>query len=843
MTPVERGLGSAEAAARLQDHGPNELPASPPTPFVVRAGRQLLEPMALLLVAAAVVTGTAADEPLQAAVIAAIVVLNATMGLVEEGRAADALAALRSMESPQATVRRDGVVRRIAARELVPGDVVLLGAGDRVPADIRLHPGHRIEVDESLLTGESLPVTRRSDDDGDGVVNAGTTAVVGDAEGEVVATGPATELGAIAAAVGSARRRTPLQHELASLTKVLGGAAVVVAVAVFAVAALRNDAATEDAFLAAVALAVAAVPEGLATVVALALAVGVRRMAAEGAIIRRLPAVETLGCATVILTDKTGTLTENRLRVRTVLLVAGRPLDVEALPPPALARLATTATAGNRSHVDPPFGDTVDIALLAAFGAHVTERVDRHVADVAFDPQRRMAASVDVIGGRPILSLRGAPEVVLERCTTALDGRGCAVSLDPAARDELLRTVTALAGDGIRTIALASGVTERIEASGLTLVGVVGLADPVRTDAAGAVAAARAAGVEVVMVTGDHPATAQRIAAETGLITGAGGVVTGEELRQGFTADLATHRVFARVDPGQKLLLVEAAQATGHVVAVTGDGVNDAPALRRADIGVAMGAGGSDVARDAADMVLTDNRLSTIVSAIREGRTIYANVRKAVDYLVAGNLSEVLLVVSVLLVFPDLDVPLLPLQLLWLNLLTDGLPALALALDPVEPGVMERPPRSRASTILGLRRLAVLASRGALLAGGAMTSLVVARYVWDEPWEHARALMFTTLLVAHLLYAVVVHEPGRAGWVRLRNRRLLLVIAAELLLQSAIVAIPAAHDVFATASLSAREVGLTVTMSVVPNGLILLLRKVVTFGPGPGSGRGRIVAG
>lgn len=826
-----RGLDFDEAHRRLALYGPNELPHPPPEGWPGRLFRQLREPMALLLLVAAGVSGFGLGERLDAAAIAAIVVLNSVIGFVQEGRATRALEALRSMETPTPRVVRQGVTLIISSREVVPGDVVLLAAGDRVPADLELTDAESLEIDEGVLTGESLPVTKHPGasvlpdaplGEQIGKAFSGTLATRGTGRGVVVATGAGTAVGAIAEQLRRPQPRTPLQIELGALTARLGAIAVAVAAGVFALTIVRMGTTVESmeqAFLSAVALAVAAVPEGLATVVTVALALGVHRMAARGAIVRRLPAVETLGSTTVLLTDKTGTLTENLLRVDNVLLPRARPTDPTAVPDAQRRRIAEAAVLCNDAA--PGAGDPIDLALLEAFGSADLDDLRRsfpRIASVPFDAERRRMTTLHRAPGGPLLLVKGAPEAVLPSCTRQVGPAG--EDLDLAAEDLLALEGAGdeLASRGMRLLALAGRTIEsepdRLQdaETDLVLFGVVALRDPVRSEAAAAVAEARSAGIHIVMVTGDHAATASAVAREVGLAAPDDGVLTGRQLREtGPPDDPLAVPVYARVDPDQKLALVEAARSRGDVVAVTGDGVNDAPALRRADIGVAMGRTGSEVAREAADLVVTDDNLATIVAAVGEGRGIYDNIRKVVDYLVAGNLSEITVVVVSLLLFPGLGVPLLPLQLLWVNLLTDGLPALALGVDPVDPGLMRRAPRPRAQRLLGRTRLVLLSTRGLAMGASGVACLAVDRFVWHEPWSHARAVMFTVLVGAHLLYAFVARLPTRGpnGW-------LLAAVLGGLALQAAVVILPAARPVFHTAPLLAREWLLVVAAATIP---------------------------
>jgi Ca2+-transporting ATPase len=798
--------------------------------------------MSLLLLAAAAVSGLVLGERLDAVAITVIVALNAAVGLVQEGRAAHALEALRRLETPLARVERAGLVRTVPARELVVGDLVHLAAGDRVPADLGLGAASALEVDESLLTGESLPVAKTAGDPGpDGQLWSGTLVTRGAGQGVVTATGTATKLGTVAAGLEGGQDPTPLQRELAALSARLGLVAVGVAAGVFALILVRTGlsaAGLGRAFLAAVALAVAAVPEGLPTVVTVALALGVRRMAGHGALVRRLPAVETLGAATVLATDKTGTLTENRLRLATVDLAgAGAAARADGLTGKDARPLATVAVCCNDAQLDPPAGDPVDLALLEAVGPHQVARLRAawtRLAGLPFDAERRRMTVLVAGGAQRLLLVKGAPETVLARCTRRRSGPAV-VPLSAPDRAGLLERTAVLARRGERVLALAwqpfapqlpAGADLEELDGDLELVGLVGLADPLRPTAPGAVAEAQAAGIRLLMVTGDHPGTAAAVAERAGLAPAGAPVLTGAELRAGgVPADPAAVPVYARVEPDQKRALVEALRAGGAVVAVTGDGVNDAPALRGADIGVALGVAGTEVAREAADMVVTDDDLATIVTAVREGRGIYDNIRKVVDYLVAGNLSEILVVVACLLAVPGLGIPLLPLQLLWINLLTDGLPALALGVYPPTPGLMRQPPRPPTARLLGRRRLRLLAGRGALIAAASVASLFIARDLFGEPLAHARAVMFTVLVVAHLLMAFVARgpdplaaTPARLGVAArlLGNRWLLLAVGAGIALQAATALWPPARDLFATAALSAREWALVAAAAVAP---------------------------
>ncbi|HXF36600.1 MAG TPA: HAD-IC family P-type ATPase, partial [Actinomycetota bacterium] len=512
-----------------------------------------------------------------------------------------------------------------------------------------------------------------------------------------------------------------------------------------------------------------------------------------------------------------------------------RPGPLSSLPERVGVAAVEIAVLCNDAELEPPSGDPVDVAVLEAVGRHrVAEVRDgaTRLGEVPFEAgRRRMTVLIRRREGGAALLVKGAPEVVLERCARAAAADGD-VPLGPGERERVLRAAADLAATGARTLALADRplpeLPEDINAAehDLRFVALLALRDPVRPQAPAAVEEARRAGIRVAMVTGDHAGTAVAIASEVGLADATTMVVTGNDLRRtGIPEDPLSSPVYARVDPDEKLGLVEALQARGHVVAVTGDGVNDAPALRRADIGVAMGRRGTDVAREAADMVITDDDLATIVHAVREGRGIYDNIRKVVDYLVGGNLSEIAVVVGALVLFPELGVPLLPLQLLWVNLLTDGPPAIALSVDPIDPAVMDRPPRLRGARLLSVRRLLVLAGRASLMAGASLTALAVARFAWDEPWGHARAVMFTVLVVAHLLYAFAVRRPSdaRPSVRRLvSNPSLLLGVTAGLGLQLGAILWPPAREILGTAPLTGREWALVLGAGILPFLLMLL---------------------
>jgi Ca2+-transporting ATPase len=809
-TARETGLTVEEATIRLAA-GRNELPSAPGPSLLDRIWRNAKEPMSLLLIAAAAISVLASGEVRDAIAIVAIVILNIAVAVAQEERASSALEALRSEAAPTASVLRDSSAAVIPAGEVVPGDIVLLAAGDRVPADLWLIASWSMEANESLLTGESLPVAKIAAEEGDMAVSmsdqswiahAGSLITAGSGRGVVFATGSSTALGRIASHLTAASPTTPLQRQLGRLSTRLGQAAVVIAVIVFGLTAARlggSASAFEQAFLAAVALAVAAVPEGLPAVVTLSLALGVGRMAREGAIVRNLPAVETLGSTTVLLTDKTGTLTLNRMRLAQVTGIDGEPLAPSDLKGPVRKAVLDVVALCNDATLDPPRGDPVEIALLEGFErGEIGQLRSLHprVGNIPFDSQRKLMSTLHRGDAGFELLTKGAPEHVLQRSELALTADGSERPMTPAQRLTMLSTVDQLAGTGARILALAmrrlDSVPESLDTAEerLVFLGLAVLHDPLRPEAADTVQRLTEAGVRLVMVTGDHAGTASAVARAAGLTHEASEVLTGTELRSGgIPDDLGTVSVYARVEPEQKLDLVEAFQTDGQVVAVTGDGVNDAPALRRADIGVAMGRDGSQVAREAADLVITDDDLRLVVKAVYAGRAIFDNIRKVVDYLVAGNLSEVTVVLVGLGFFPGIGIPLLPLQLLWVNLLTDGLPALALAFDRPRGEALSG--SLRGSQLLSKGHLGVLAVRGLVLASGPIAALAVIRSQ-GASWQVGRTALLTSLVFAHLLYVYVVRLPLS---VNLSNHRLTAAVGLGLLLQVALVLGPLG-DVF-----------------------------------------------
>jgi Ca2+-transporting ATPase len=852
-TDPGRGLSSRVADERLLLEGANRLPRPPRPTRPVLLGRQFASPLIGLLAAAAILS-VLVGEAIDAAVIAVIVALNAAIGYVQESRAETAVAGLQRLLAPMARVVRDGSARSIAAGELVPGDVALLRAGDRVPADGRLVQASELEVDESSLTGESLPDLKRAEPpvpietelaDRATMAFAGTTVTRGTGRLAVTATGARTEVGRAVRAAGSIRRpATPLQARL-------GRFAGLVLRVVLAARAWAHGEELGEAVRIGVALAVAAVPEGLPAVLTAALAIGVQRMAQRNAIVRRLPAVETLGSITVICTDKTGTLTEGRMSLGRIQPFGRAELRLgpDGDPPGEAGREVLSAAAiacqqepGPLAVPDPAVLDPTSAAIVAAArgqgidavlgGAGVTvRRVE------PFDSARkRMSVVVEDADGSRTVYVRGAPESILPRLAPE--------AVDDRARRALAAQAASWGGQGVRVLLVARRSLERggDPDTDLEPLGLLGLLDAPRAEVAAAIAEARRAGVRTVVVTGDHPDTATAVARSVGIVDGRSEVttMTGAELDAIDDAELAERApsvaVFARVAPEHKVRIVGALQRRGEVVAMTGDGVNDVPALEAAHIGVAMGERGTDAAKDSADMVLADDDYSTIVAAIRRGRSIYENVVRFVQFLLAANAGEVL--VFTLAITAGLSAPLTVVQILIVNLLTDGPPAVAVAADPPRPRLMDRPPRPPEEGLLE-------SVRGDLLIGGAVTGLAAfgAFLIGDSDDQAAgQTMAFGTLVAAQLAYVFAVRAEG---WPPLagRNRFLYAAVAASAAIAILLLAVAPLRELVDLAALSAGEVVVMAVLALLPFATLIAVKaRRGRRAAGPAGGDGPLSA-
>ncbi|QWG24240.1 cation-translocating P-type ATPase [Bradyrhizobium sediminis] len=901
-----RGLSGPEAQRRLDRYGPNQLKSAPETPWWRRLIEQFQNFLVIILLVATVISGIEwllqdpreTALPYEAIVILAIVALNAMLGYFQEARAERSVRALMALAAPESTVIRDGERQRIPARDIVPGDIVLVEAGDKIPADARIVESANLHVDEAALTGESVPVTKEPQPidvdvglgDRRNMLFASTVATYGRGRAVIVATGMATQVGRIAGLLEAAEKEpTPLQQELDRTGKRLSAIMLGICAVVFATGLLSSPVLNLNAilslFLFAVALAVAAIPEALPAIVTVGLSLGVRRMAAANAIVRKLPAVETLGAATVICSDKTGTLTRNEMTVRAIF-TAGTLVEVggsgyipeggfsidgaalgeaspvrhavaQTLRAAALANDAALVHSEDRWRVqgDPTEGALIVAARKLGIGESDLARFPR-IAEIPFTSERKRHTTVHLDPGNPgvlRVFVKGAPEILFAKSRFAWED-GKPATLTEQRRAGLSARNEALAGQALRTLAIATraipaaalGIDPQAAAAGklpsaielpdsieddLVLLGLVGMIDPPRAEAMAAVAVAKRAHIRTVMITGDHPATAEAIARELEIFEPGTRTVTGVNLRGMSDAELDATveqvRVFARVDPEHKLRIVGALQRGGHIVAMTGDGINDAPALKTANIGVAMGITGTDVSKEAADMVLTDDNFASIVKAIEEGRGIYDNIQKYLIYLLSTNSGELLtmfagvMLAGVLgLVSADsgLFLPLLAVQLLWINLITDGPPALALGIDPKDHDVMMRHPRRRGSGVLLTEDWIRLACVGLLMTAGTLAVLDAyypgglftlfatgaAPNVADE--ARARTMAFTTLMLFQLFDVYNCRSRRRSAFDGLfENKWLILAVAFSLFTHVLVIYVPVLQAAFHTVALSAPD--------------------------------------
>ncbi len=826
------GLTSDEAARRLERHGANDLPLRATRSVWSRILGQLRDPMMILLMAAATVT-VAVGDVTDTVVIGLVVVLNSTIGVVQEVRADRAIAELGRLAAPVARVVRDGVVVVAPGPDLVPDDVVLLEAGDVVPADAVVTESHGLQVDESAMTGESQPVDRSLGEE----LSSGTVVTRGRAVAMVLRTGAGSGLGQIAELIATAGIvATPLQQRLRRLSRELVVLVVAASAVVFALGLGRGRGLTEM-LITAVSLSVAAVPESLPAVVSVSLALGAHRMARRSALVRRLPAVETLGSVTVLASDKTGTLTEGRMVATGAWTPPDLSYDVtgsgysptgdvvalgEPGPPGALGRLLRDAALCNDARLlEPgaddgdwePSGDPLEAALLALArkGGVPVDRVGEdwpRVGESPFEAERGwMRTTHRGADGRWLTVVKGAPEAVL------------AMVSEDGGRLAAARAATqGLAERGCRVLALADVAAARVEDGPLELAGLVGVTDPPRLASRAVVQACRDAGIRVVLVTGDHPVTARVIASEVGICEPGTPVLTGDDVAAGRHGDdLDAVGVYARIRPDQKVRIVQDLQARGHVVAMTGDGVNDAPALRIADIGVAMGKGGTEVARQAADLVLADDDLHTIVTAVEEGRRVYANIRNFLRYAVSGGLAEIV----VMLAGPFLGValPLLPAQILWINMLTHGLPGVAFGAEPAAPSVMRLPSRSPRESVLGEGLGGQIA-----LVGAVISAVSVSAGFWAESQGlHVQTAIFVALGMAQLGVALALRARVRRTW---RQRGLELAVAGAGALQLAAVYLAPLQELLGTRSLPADALATLLVLAAVPGVLVGVAARV-----------------
>ena len=879
-TGLKKGLDEKEAANRLNRFGRNELVKPPKVPLWQMFLGQFKDFMVLVLLAATAISGFL-GEWADAITIMIIVVVNAVLGFVQEFRAEKSMEALKQLTAPEARVLRGGQERKIPAIQIVPGDIVLLESGDKIPADLRLLEVYNLEIEESTLTGESVPVRKQPgvlpDSTGLGdmknMAYQGTIVTRGRGKGLVVATGMSTEMGQIANLIHSAvEEETPLQRRLGHLGKILVSSCLAICALVVVVGIMRGEPAYQM-FLAGVSLAVAAIPEGLPAIVTVALALGVQRMIKRNAIIRKLRAVETLGCSTVICSDKTGTLTQNEMTVRKIVCgldlvdVTGEGYDPKGkfngdynkksfqmlLKAAALCNNAGLSqddisigglfrgiTGAKKTREWKINGDPTEGALLvmSAKGGIWREQIEikeKRIAEFPFDSDRKRMTVIYRDSNLTTAYVKGAPDLILELCTKVYQN-GRVVPINNTIKKDIIKHYSVLAGQALRVLAMAyrelPGRTERLDEKNveqeLVFLGLAGMIDPPRPSAVKAVKTARRAGIKTVMITGDHQLTAQAVGRELGILDRGNKVLTGvdldrmsdDELRR--DADYVT--VYARVSPHHKLRIVRALKRNGHVVAMTGDGVNDAPAVKEADIGIAMGITGTDVTKEASAMVLADDNFTTIVAAVEEGRGIYDNIRKFIRYLLSCNVGEVL--TMLVAVLAGLPLPLLPIQLLWMNLVTDGLPAMALGVDPADRDIMFRKPRDPAESVfshgLGWR----IIGSGTVIGLGTVAAFLVGLSFGDL--AVARTMAFNTLVFSQLFYVFTCrsefHTILDVGF--FTNSYLIVAVLISATLQLAVDYLPILQTVFHTVILNSEHWVIVLSIAAAPAVLSTVFRHL-----------------
>ena len=840
-TDPKRGLTVPQAEQRKREYGHNELREGKRPGLIAKFLEQFKDFMVIILLIAAAVSFFTSlfrhdGDYIDPIIILLIVIVNAVIGVAQESRAEKAIDALKKLTSPESVVMRDGKRVKIASKEIVPGDIVFLTEGDFVPADLRILEAHNLRAEESALTGESLPVEKSAElvcgdktplGDRRNMLYSGSSVAAGRGVGVAVATGMETQVGKIAHMLHSEEApQTPLQKRLAHTGKVLGIGALAICAAIFLMGLIQSVEPL-DMFMISISLAVAAIPEGLPAVVTIVLAMGVRRMANCRAIVRRMPAVETLGSASVICSDKTGTLTQNKM---TVVEVAGydgllTKQDTQARRILELAALCNNCTvSGGKIQ-----GDPTEAALLAASPVpkDQLERRMPRVREIPFQSARKMMTTVHRLDNQQYrIITKGAPDLLMERCTTCQGGSFTA-PMDQQVRRELQRRNEQMASRALRVLGVAYRDVKQLPPENewekdLVFCGFIGMIDPPRPEAERAVRLCKKAGIRAVMITGDHVATAVAIAGKLGMMGPEDKALTGQQLDQMQQRDLERniyqYSVFARVSPEHKVRIVKAYQKRGEVVAMTGDGVNDAPALKAADIGCAMGISGTDVAKGAADMVLTDDNFATIVEAVREGRGIYANIRKTIHFLISCNIGEILTVFLAFLL--HLPLPLLAIQLLWINLVTDSLPALALGVEPIENDVMEQPPHRQNESIFAGGMGYNILVEGCLIGALALLAYSVGRAFFDIDPSYpivGRTMAFATLSLSQIVHSYNMrssHSLFRIGF--LSNPQLVAASAICTLMQVSVIAVAPVAQIFKTAVLSGAQWAAVALISLVP---------------------------
>ena len=835
-----RGLSDEDARKRLGEYGPNTLKEKAgKTPLGMFLG-QFKDFMILVLIAAAVISGIIGEATDTIAIIV-IVILNAVVGFAQEYRAEKAMAALKRMAEPTATVIRGGAPEDIQSSEIVPGDIVALDAGRIVPADIRLVEAVQLKAEEAALTGESVPVEKHTGalheempplGDRKNMVYKGTVVASGRGSGIAVTTGMDTELGNIAAMLQEEEEvKTPLQKRLAVFGKRLAAAVIAICAVIFGVGILRGESPL-NMLLTAISLAVAAIPEALPAVVTISLALGAKKMIRQNALVRKLPAVETLGSVTYICSDKTGTLTLNQMTVEEIYIdgkiIRGADVGANAGRDTPWYYLASACALSNDARIgagDAVIGDPTEVALYRfakekGFEKGAVENDFPRIAEIPFDSERKAMTTFHRWDGGFISFTKGAVELLAERSKDMVTSEG----VKAADVQEVLKNNERMASDGLRILCVAMRKWDRVPETlspdhvetGLTLIGLVGMMDPPREEAREAVSLCKTAGIRPVMITGDHPLTARAIAKRLGILEAGRGITTGRELEklpiEEFEERVEHIRVYARVAPEQKLKIIKALQDRGQFVAMTGDGVNDAPALKRADIGIAMGITGTDVSKESAHMILLDDNFATIVKAVREGRRIFDNIRKFIRYTMTSNSGEIWTIF--LAPFFGLPIPLLPIHILWINLVTDGLPGLALAAEPAEKNVMQRSPRRPQESIFAHGLGAHIIWVGLLMGA---VSLFTQAWAIGTGTAHWQTMVFTVLCLSQMGHVLAIRSERESLFtLGLRsNKPMLGAFVLTFALQMATVYMPVLNGIFRTEPLSTGELTLTLVLSSV----------------------------
>ena len=840
------GLTEDEASKRLEKYGANNLKEKKKESLFIKFIKQFNDFMIIVLIIAAIISAIVAKtngsgDYIDSIIIIAIVIFNAIMGLIQEEKAEKSLEALKKMSAPNAKVRRNGKIQEIEASQVVPGDVVILEAGNYVPADCRLIDSYNLQIEESSLTGETLPTSKQADvilnantaiGDLKNMAFATTIVVNGHAEAVVVETGMNTKVGQIAGMIiENESPETPLQKKLGEVGKTLAITCMIICGLIFLIGIWKQIPITEM-FMTSVGLAVAAIPEGLPAIVTIMLSIGVTKMAKKNSIIRKLPAVETLGCSSVICSDKTGTLTQNKMTVTQIRNAVGIVKNDDRR---FILELGTMCTDTIESQE--VIGEATEVAITNAAVEMNLRKRDlydqmQRINEISFDSKRKMMTTIHKIGSKYRIITKGAPDVLIKRCNQYYqNGR-----IEPifSKRDALQEQNQMMAEDALRVIAIAYKDVEKLPReinsetieNELTFVGLIGMIDPPREGVKEAVKTCRKAGIKTVMITGDHLQTAKAIAKELGILRKGDLAINGETLekmsQQELERDIMQYSVFARVSPEHKVRIVKAFQSTGAVVAMTGDGVNDAPALKNADIGIAMGKGGTDVAKNASDMVLTDDNFVTIVEAVKQGRNIYDNIKKAVHFLLATNIGEIVAIFVGLLL--GIKSPLLAIQLLWVNLVTDSLPAIALGLEKAESNIMNRLPRNPRKSLFADGLWGKITTEGVMIGMLTLVAFSIGNNLYSI--EVGRTMAFLSLGILELVHSFNIKgEESIFKTGLFENRYLVGAFVLGTLLQVVVVVISPLAQIFDVVPLNSVQWLMTAIISILPVVIVELQKK------------------